>query len=118
MSKQDFIESRIAEARAKCIGTRARAAFNADSIAAKAAVEWEFNNSPAQIERAAKIAALVAKGGKIWASDQGETRVYFNAVPVGTVGRAFDFYINIETGEIHGALTAEERAAAEAVISA
>jgi hypothetical protein len=115
MNKQKFIDSRVDEARAKCIGTRARAMFNADAVAAKAAEEWEFNNSSTQIERAAKIATLEAKG-KLWVGSGGETRVYFNAIPVGTVGRTFDCYIDIESGELHGALTDEERAAAKSII--
>ena len=116
MNKQEFIDSRVAEARAKCLGTRARAMFNADAVAAKAAAEWESNNSPAQIERAARIAALEAKGGKVWVSEHGETRVYFNSVPVGSVGRTFDCYVSIETGELHGAMTDEERSAAKSII--
>lgn len=116
MDKQEYIDRIVNEARAKCIGPRARAAFNAESVAAKAADQWEFNNSPEQIERAAMIAALVAKGGKVWTKD-GETRVYFNAIPVGEFGRTFDCYINIETGELHGAMTDEERTAAQSVIA-
>lgn len=115
MNKQSYIENSVNEARAKCIGTRSRAAFNAEAVAAKAASEWEFLNSPEQIERSEKLAALVAKGGKVWTKD-GETRIYFNAVPVGGIGRTFDFFVNLETCEIHGAVTEEERTAAQAAI--
>jgi hypothetical protein len=117
MDKQTFIELVVEEARAKCIGNRARATFNAAAAAAKAAEEWEFIHSPEQVARDEKITALVAKGGKVWENDN-ETRVYFNAIPVGAVGRTFDCYVNIETGVLHGALTDEERAAAQAIIGA
>jgi len=117
MTKQDFITNAVEAARARCIGSRARAMFSADQTAEKAAAEWDRLNSPEALERQAQIEWLTALGGKPWTGEQG-TRVYFNAVPVGAVGRTFDFYVNPADGSVHGCVSDDERAAADAILTA
>lgn len=112
MEKTTFIQAQVEAARARCIGSRARALFNAQTAAESAAKEWDFNNSPEQVARAALVQQLVARGGKAWENK----RVYFNSISVGDVGRTFDCYVDLSTGAVHGALTEEERTAAAAVI--
>ena len=116
MTKQEFITSTVEAARARCLGSRARAMFNATDAAEKAAAEWDRMNSPEALERQAQIDRLTALGGTPWTGER-EVRVYFNAVPVGGVGRTFDFYVNPADGSVHGCLTDEERAAAAAILN-
>jgi hypothetical protein len=116
MDKQTFIVNAVENARGRCIGSRARAMFSAEQTAEKAAAEWDRLNSPEAIERQAQIERLTALGGKPWTGEH-EVRVYFNAIPVGNVGRTFDFYVSMTDGSIHGCLTDEERAAADAILN-
>jgi len=113
MTKQEFITAYVSNAKAKCIGTRQRAAFNAEQVSEKAAAEWDLINSPEYIERQARIERLVGLGGNLWSGE----RLYFNGVAVGSVGRTFDFYVSADDGSVHGCLTDEERAAAAAILN-
>lgn len=112
MNKEQYVAEAVETARANCVGSRARAMFSADKVAASAAAAWDANNTPEALQKAMLISALTARGGKVW---EGK-RVYFNNVKVGEVGRTISCYVELSTREVCGTRTAEERAAAAAVI--